>query len=149
MSDTNEKHTPLPKYFMIIAVLALLWNAMGVFNFFSQVLMGEDTIANMAAEKAAYFKNYPIWLKVVFGLAVFPGFLGAIGLLVKKEFATLGFLVSLIAVILQMGYTTFMLDSVGVLGTFLGGVLPFLVVLIAAALYYWSMKGIARGWLTE
>lgn len=148
MTDTNENHSPIPKYFMGIAIFALLWNAMGVFQFFSQILMSDEKIAAMATDQAEFFSSYPIWLKVVFGLAVIPGFLGAIGLLAKKEFATLGFLVSLIAVILQMGYLVFMTDALKIFGTSYV-IMPLLVVLIAAGLYYWSMKGIARGWLTE
>lgn len=148
MTDTNENHSPIPKYFMGIAIFALLWNAFGVFQFFSLVLTSEETIASMAADQAEFFSSYPIWLKVVFGLAVFPGFLGAIGLLAKKEFATLGFLVSLIAVILQMGYLVFMSDAMKIYGPSYA-ILPLLVVVVAAGLYYWSMKGIAKGWLTE
>lgn len=145
---TEEQTVTIPKVYWIVAGVALVWNLMGVFNFFSQVLMSEETLAAMPEAEQALYNAIPTWLNVIFGLAVFSGLIGCIGLLVKKEFATLFFLISLIAVLLHMGYTTFFMNTAEVMG---GGtyVMALLVTLFAAFLYYWTMKGLRKGWLTE
>jgi len=148
MTETKDTTTPLPKYYMALAIGALLWNLLGVGAFFMDTLMSEEAIAALPEAEQELRKSFPIWTKVVYGLAVFPGLIGAIGLLVKKEFATLFFLISLIAVLLQMGYTLFMTDVIEVRGMG-AAVMPVLVILIAGYLYYFSMKGIQRGWLTD
>ena len=49
--------------------------------------------------------NVPAWVTAAFAIAVFAGALGAIGLLLRKSWAVKLWFLSLIAVIIQMGYT--------------------------------------------
>lgn len=148
MTDTNEKHTPIPKYYMALSIAALLWSLLWLYFFLTHMLMSEEGIAGMEELKRELYESTPVWHNEVFGLAVIPGLLGAIGLLVKKEFATLFFLISLIAVLLHQGYAIFMTDTMNVMGPKVG-VLALATVLISCFLYYFSMVGINRGWLTD
>ena len=51
----------------------------------------------------------------------------------RKRWATTWFLVSLVAVVIQFGYTLFVMDAIGLLGT--GMALPFPLVIIAFAVF--------------
>jgi hypothetical protein len=78
---------------------------------------------------------------------VFSGLIGAIGLLLRKRWATTYFLVSLIAIVVQFGYTLFVMDAIALLGPAMA--LPFPIVIAAFAVFLLWFARYARrhGWI--
>ena len=70
--------------FWIIAIIALLWNLSGVAAFAGDILMTEEALATLTEAQQELYKSTPVWLKFVYGVAVFSGTLGCILLLMKK-----------------------------------------------------------------
>jgi len=134
--------------FWIIAVIALIWNVMGVMRYLQQAYKSESFRAIFNEEQLALIDSTPVWVTGVFAVAVFSGVLGCILLLLRKKWATPVFLVSLLAVLIQMGNSFFMTNAVEVFGTFEAIIMPIIVIAIAIFLYWWSKRCAANGWIS-
>ena len=77
--------TKTPMWYWITASFFLLWNVMGVLSFFGHTFISEDYLAKLSVQEQALYGSYPLWTIVVFGIAVFSGFLGSVGLILKKK----------------------------------------------------------------
>ncbi|WP_290627345.1 hypothetical protein [Altibacter sp.] len=132
--------------FWIIAIIALIWNCMGVFQFLSMSLMKEELQQAMTVEQIALVDSLPSWYTAVFATAVFGGLLGSLFLLIRKRWAIPMFLISLVAVLVQMLYWLLATAAMDVYGT--GAVvMPLLVIIVAIFLYYYSKGAAQKGWL--
>ncbi|MDG3583683.1 MULTISPECIES: hypothetical protein [Galbibacter] len=143
----NQLSTKIPWWFWFVAILALLWNFMGVGAFISDVTMTDEALQALPDAQRELYENNPMWTKIVYGIAVFGGLLGSIGLLAKKKWAKPIFVVSLIAIFIQMGYSLFIAKTPEAYGS-VAYIMPVLVILIAAFLIAFSNRAIKRGWLT-
>ena len=100
----NIKKKPSTKFY-IIAVLALIWNLMGVGAYLVQAFMTDEMIATLPEEQQAEFLvEHPAWYTALFALAVFGGALACILLLARKKLAYYLFIVSGVCAIAQQGY---------------------------------------------
>ena len=104
MDDNTNKPTSA---FWIISAVALLWNIMGVIAYLGQAYMTEEVLKALPQEDQDYYSNVPAWVTGVFAIAVFAGLFGCVGLLMRKKWATILFVISLIAVIAQFIYNFF------------------------------------------
>jgi hypothetical protein len=140
-----ENKTP-PKWFKMVVIVALLWNLMGILNFFMQLTITPEALASYPEAEQELIKNAPLWSMIAFALGVFGGTVGSLGLFLKKAWSKTALLISLIAVTLQMGYWVFFTQAVAVYGpsTY---VMPFIVVAIAILLYRLATNGIRKGYL--
>ncbi|MCL1634777.1 hypothetical protein M2650_09055 [Luteimonas sp. SX5] len=139
--------TARPTSFWVIAVAALLWNLLGLAMFYLQVNMSPEQLATMTPEQRQVYEGTPGWLNIAFGVAVVSGVLGAIGLLIKKKWAVALFLISLIAVVVQMAGAFAATPAWAVYGA-AGLIMPVVVLVIALLLWRYSGKAAARGWLS-
>ena len=84
----NTQPTP-NKSFLIIAILALLWNIMGLFQFimaaFMKELMLETYSETYTEQQMELFLNTPSWYYVFFGVCTFTGVLASIALILKRK----------------------------------------------------------------
>lgn len=142
MTNTNK----LPITFLVIGIVALIWNILGLLNFFSQTMISAETLAALPLEQQELLTSTPLWLKVVFGVATLSGVIASVGLLMKKAWSVPLFFLSLIAVLIQMTYSTFATNAVEVQGSF-AYVLATIVMLYALFLWYYAKKALSKGWL--
>ncbi|GHC51709.1 hypothetical protein [Ulvibacter litoralis] len=133
--------------FWIIAIVGLIWNLMGVYNFFLTVTNSASFRAQYTLEQLQVLDAGPSWMHVVFGIGVITGTLGCLFLILKKKLAIATFAVSLVAVLIQMGFSTFATDSVKVFGIGMGIVMPIIIIAIAIFLYYYSKGATQKGWI--
>ena len=134
---TEQAKTPI--WFWIIAVLALLWNIMGLAAYFQQFMMSAEAFAALRPEQQELLISQPFWLTGAFATAVFAGFVGSISLLLRKRIAVRLFLLSMLAVFIQFGGLFMAFDYANVL---IGGewIMPILVPVSAIALYLYARK---------
>jgi hypothetical protein len=128
--------------FWVIGAIALIWNVMGVINFFEQ--MNPNVLAAYRASERAIVEGRPLWATIGFAIAVFGGALGCLLLLLRKSGAYYLFVASLLGVIVTMTHTL----GVGIdfgLGEILGIILMPLVV--AAFLIWYSKHAKSKGWI--
>ena len=135
-----------PKWFKPIVIIALLWNLIGVINFFIQINLSEEAIAALPEPEQALMNSTPLWSLVAFALGVFGGAIGSLGLLIQKKWAFYPLLLSLVGVVAQMTYWLFFTQAVDVYGSETY-TMPVLVILVAFFLLRLAKKGIKKGYL--
>ncbi len=129
--------------FWIVGAVALIWNVLGVINFFAQ--MNPDVLAAYRESERAIIEGRPAWATGAFAIAVFGGALGCLLLLFRKSAAYYLFIVSLLGAIVTMTHTL----GVGIdfgFGEILGIILMPLVV--AAFLIWYSKQADSKGWIS-
>jgi hypothetical protein len=126
----------MPRYFTVIAIILLLWNLMGLAAFAMQYTADLTELAKTDPTTAQAFASMPVWVWVVYAIAVGAGTLGAIALLMKKAVAASLFLMSVIAVIVQFGYTFLGTDLLAVKGPAAMAFPAFIVVMAIVQLLY-------------
>jgi hypothetical protein len=129
--------------FWAIGAVALVWNVMGVINFFVQ--MNPDTLAAYRESERAIIEGRPTWATGAFALAVFGGALGSLVLLLRKSAAAYLFIASLVGVIVTMIHTLGVDIDFGI-GEILGIILMPLVV--AVFLIWYSKLAENKGWIS-
>ena len=117
--------------FWAIAVVALIWNVLGVINFFVQ--MNPDMLTAYRESERAIIEGRPAWATGGFALAVFGGALGCLLLLLRKSAAFYVFIASLLGVLVTMAHTLGLGIGLGI-GEIVGIIL---MPLAAAALLIW------------
>ncbi len=137
----------LPPWFWIIAILALLWNLMGVLAFFSDLNQEPPDLTGFAQNEVDYYNSFPSWTKIVYGVAVFGGVLGCIGLLLRKLWSKHILGISLFAVLIQFGFSIGRLAKYDMLSAD-KLIMPALVVLIAIGLIVFARYASNKHWLT-
>lgn len=137
--------THAPRWFTIFAILALLWNLLGVMAFVMQATMSPEALAAKPEAEQALYNNYPVWALIAFAVGVFAGTLGSLLLVMKKNLAGPVLWISLIGVVIQMGYGIFIARSHEVLGTS-ALAMSVMVVVIAAYLVILAAKAKKNGW---
>ena len=93
-----------------------------------------------------YYENVPAWVTGAFAIAVFAGVFGCVGLLMRKKWATILFVISLIAVIVQSAYNLIIQEFVEVSGEKM--IWPILVFVIALFLVWFSSNATKKGWIS-
>jgi FtsH-binding integral membrane protein len=132
--------------FWIIGVVALLWNLVGIMAFAMQMLVTSEALESLPAAERELLASSPVWLEFVYGVAVFGGTLGSILLLMKKASAYRVFLVSLIAILIQMLYSILFTKSMEVYGP-TALIMPVLVIAIATFLLWYTKTSQVKGWI--
>ena len=128
--------------FWVIGAIALIWNTLGVVNYFVQ--MNPDVISAYREVEQAIIVGRPAWATGAFAIAVFGGAIGSLLLLLRKSGATYLFIVSLIGVVGTM------IHALGVDADFGPGEIAGVIVmpLVMAAFLIWYAKYTqSKGWL--
>ncbi len=129
--------------FWLIGAVALIWNVVGVINFFMQ--MNPDVLAAYRESERAIIEGRPAWATGAFAIAVFGGAIGCVLLLLRKSAAYYLFIGSLLGVIVTTTRTLGAGIDFG-LGEILGIILMPLVV--AAFLIWYSKQAESKGWIS-
>lgn len=143
---TSNQDAPT-KAFWIICIIALLWNLMGIMSFIMEVFMSPEALAALPEAERALYENTPLWIHIVFAIAVFDGTLGCVLLLMKNKLAIPMFVISLVAVLAQMTHWLLLTNAMEVYGPE-SVIMPTLVIAIAAFLVWYSYKVKANGWMS-
>ena len=135
MENQSKKATTT---FKIIAVVALIWNLLGVFNYLGQVYLTDEAKALLPQESQDFFAHAPAWYTGAFAIAVFAGVLGCLLLLLRKPLAKSLLLLSFIAVIVQSIYNFFIQTDMAISTSGAGG--GIVIILVSVFLVWYSRK---------
>jgi hypothetical protein len=136
MSD-NSNGQP-PTWYYLVAVAALIWNAMGVMAYVMQVMATPEALAEAyTPEQVALLMAVPAWATSATAIATHFGLLGCVILLLRKSAATWIFVISLVAIVVQDIYLFVLSDSIAQFGTS-PIFMQTAVLLIAMALVWYS-----------
>ena len=129
-----------PGWLRIVALLGLLWNLFGVYQYLMTVGLvgGADQVAADAT---------PAWVKGAFAIAVFGGALGCVGLLMLKRWSKLLLLLSLLAVLAMDAWIFLMSGLAGTMPPAELGI-TISVIVVAILLVWLAYDADKKGWLT-
>lgn len=144
MSDNHSSIAP--KWFLIVGIVALIWNLMGVAAYVMQVMMTPQDLAALPEAQRAVYEVTPAWATAAFAIAVNFGALGCLLLILKRKLAFPVLLLSLLGVVAQMTYVFLLSNSFEVFGP--GGmIMPFMVLVVAIYLVTLARSATTKGWL--
>ena len=136
-----------PKAYWWVAILALVWNLLGLAMFVMQVTMDEARLATLPEVDRQIFLATPAWLNAMFGIGVIGGVLGALGLLLRRRWAVPLFLTSLVAIAVQL-MGAYLVTPVWQASGAAGLALPVMLVVIALYLWWYARDAAAKGWIS-
>ena len=134
-----------PKWFVPVAVLALLWNLLGCFFIAQDVMLTPEDVAKLPPDMQAVNAGRELWMVIGSVVAVVAGALGSLGLVLKRRWATPLFVLSLAGLIAQdLGFVLIARTTpIPMAGWILQGV----VFVVAIALLLFARKAATAGWL--
>ena len=137
---TNVTIQKPPMWFLVISIIALVWNALGVFAYLGQSLMTDEMLAQLPEADQQMYANLPSWYISAFAVAVFAGTIGSLGLVIKKKWAFYVLIISLVAAIAQMYYLAFVLKMANTMTP--------LIIIVGMALAWLADYATKKGWLS-
>lgn len=142
---SEQSNNKAPAWFMIAAVILLVWNLFGVMAYIMQVTMSPDALAALSDEERLLLQTTPAWATAAFAVAVNGGALGCLLLLLKRNLAGFFLQLSLAGVLVQMFHSFFMSQSFEVYGP--GGMaMPVMVIIVAIYLVILAAIAKSNGW---
>ena len=136
----------VPGWYWAAAAVALLWEAMGCYAYLTQVSMDSAALARLPAEQREIWAAMPGWAVGAYAVAVWGGLIGALGLLLRRRWARIAFAASLVAVIVQFGWTFLATPILSTMGGS-AAAFPAFILVVAALLLRFSAFASKRGWL--
>ena len=145
MATTAQARTPA--HLWIVGGLALLWNCFGAYDYvmtrmhniayIAQSMPGTDPNAALA-----WIAQMPIYAQIGWGLGVWGGLAGAILLLIRSHYALWAFAVSMVGIVLGMGYQLLLAPPLP--GASNGKSIQYLVILVGAGLLAYAQAMVKR-----
>ena len=136
----------VPRWWLPITILALLWNLVGCMAYLMDVRMTPEQIAALTPAQQELLNGRPAWAVAASAIAVWGGALGSLGLILRKRWALPVLIASLLGVLGQ-DFAMFVLADVTAVYGIVPLVLQCVVLLIAIGLILLARRGIARGWI--
>jgi len=142
---TVETRTATPKHLWVVGILALVWNAIGAFDYLMTQTRNEAYMGQFTPEQLAYFYGFPAWVDATWAIAVWGAVLGSVLLLLRRRLAAPVFAVALVAMVITTIYNYGLSNGLEVMGG--AGPLVFSIVIfvIGVALVVYSRAMAARG----
>ena len=140
MTDMTNK---TPWHLWLVGVIAVLFNAIGAFDYVMSMAQGRGSYmasAGMTPAQIAHYEEMPIWMIAVWTIGVWGAMLGSVLILLRDKRAFLVFAVSLAAFLVSLIYTYVLTDG----GEIMGGQMAIASAVITALLlffmwYSWLM----------
>jgi len=114
----TDPPTKTPWHVWLVGVIAILFNAIGVFDFVMSRAQGAAYMASagMTPDQIAHYLGMPGWMTVVWAVGVFGAFLASIFLVLRRKLALPVFLLSLAAFLVSLLYTYVLTNGGAVMG---------------------------------
>lgn len=142
---TTAGRSDVPAWYWVAAVSALLFECLGCFFYLAEVRLTPEQIAMLPLDQAAMLSARPAWYYAAFGVAVWVGLAGTVGLLLRKTWAVPALLISLVAVFVQFSSIAIVPEMRTVTSDALLG--PILVALVCYGIFMLARLAKRRGWL--
>jgi hypothetical protein len=133
-----------PLHLWIVAVVALLWNAVGAYDYIATQLRLEGYMSQFSQEQLDYFYAFPAWAVAAWATAVWFAVFGSLALLLRRRLAYPLFTISLAAMIVSTVHSFALTNGAEMMGS--GGVVFSGVIAVISILLVWYSKSmVARG----
>ena len=138
MSEANVK-TPI--HLWIVGILALLWNAIGAFDYFATQTRMESYMSKFTPEQLEYFYGFPAWMDAAWAIAVWGSLLGALALLMRKTWAVTLFGLAILGLLVSTVYNFVISNGAEMMGS--QGVIFTVIIWVIALLLFFYARAMA------
>ena len=142
VNTTNDARIKTPWHLWLVGVVAVLFNAIGVFDFVMSMTQGASYMASagMTPDQIAHYQDMPAWMTAVWAIGVFGAFLGSVLILLRNKLAWPVLAVSLAAFLLSLVYTYVLTDGGKIMGQQMAVTSAVIAGLLAFFIWYaWTM----------
>lgn len=143
----NQAMTKAPVHLWIVGVLAVLWNAMGAFDYAATQLKLEFYMAQFTQEQLEYFYTFPSWMDAAWAIAVWSSLLGSLALLLRKSWAVGLFGLAILGLAVSTVYNFVLSNGLEMMGT-AAAMFTAVIWVIAVLLFFYaramSKKGVLQ-----
>jgi hypothetical protein len=138
-----------PWHIWLIGIIAVLFNAIGVFDFAMSMAQGAEYQARggMTPEQIAHYQGMPGWMTVVWAVGVFGAFAASVLLLLRRKLAFPLFVLSLAAFLISLFYTYVLTNGGAIMGqqmAITSAVIAGLLVLFSGYSRLMAARGVLR-----
>lgn len=137
--DSSSASSQTPWHLWAVGALSLLWNGMGAANFVMTNAGSEAVTSQLTEPQLAFFNAMPMWLIIVWAVAVFGAVLGSLLLLLRTQFAVPVLGVSFVAMVITTIRNYLFANAIEVTGTE-GLVFSLIIFVIAGLLFFYAVK---------
>lgn len=113
----RDAGSKVPVHLWIVGGLALLWNAVGAFDYLATQLEFEPYMSGFSEEQLAYFYGFPAWTVSAWAVAVWGAFFGAIALLLRSRWSVWLFGASLAGIALTSLHNFVLSNGAEIMGS--------------------------------
>jgi len=138
----NQSAVKTPVHLWIIGTLAVLWNAIGAFDYSATQYQLASYMEQFTPEQLEYFYAFPSWMDAAWAIAVWGALLGSLGLLMRKSWAVWLFGVSILGMVISTIYNFVLSDGLAVMGS--GGAIFTAVIWAIALLLFFYARAMAK-----
>ena len=141
MTSTTVK---APWHLWLIGIVAVLFNAIGAFDFVMSMTQGAKYMASagMSPEQIALYLDLPVWMKAVWAIGVWGAFLASILLLMRRTLAFPIFALSLAAFLVHLFYMYVLTKGGEIMGAQMAVVSAVIAILLL--IFSWYARAMAK-----
>ena len=133
--------------FWIVAVLSILWNAFGVFDFWMTSSGDEKHLKDFDPKMIEWIAAFPFWRRAMWAIGVFAGLFGALALLARRRIAITLLLANTVLMVLGfVGHDILLADGIRMYGQ-LGLITSVVLIAVAAAQWAYADRAGKQGFL--
>jgi hypothetical protein len=136
-----------PAHLWIVGILSLLWNCFGAYDYVMSHMRNAQYLASSMPgvdpnAALAWMDSFPVYAKIGWALGVWGALLGAILLLIRSRYAVWAFTVSLLGIILSIGWQIAVAPKLAGAEGMMYTLMPVIIILIGVFMlwYAWSME---------
>lgn len=142
MNDIPAARPPI--HFWIVAIIAVLWNAVGAFDYVATQLRLESYMSAFTEEQLDFFYGIPTWAVASWAIAIWSAVLGSLAMLFRLRWAVHLFIVSLLAMLVTSFQNFVLSNGAEIMGT--GGLIfSAVIALISIFLVFYNRAMLKHG----
>jgi len=143
MQEAVQARTPA--HVWIVGILATLWNAFGAYDYIMTQTNNAAYLSQFSAEERAFFDSFPGWMEAFWALGVWGALIGSLLLLIRSRYAVHAFGLSLVGIVVGMGYQYLAMEAPESLTTGAMAVMPWVILAVGIALFVYARNQAAKG----
>jgi len=140
----NATTSKVPRHLWIVGMIAVLWNAIGAFDYAATQFRVEAYMSQFTPEQLEYFYGFPAWAVASWAIAVWSSLIASLGLLLRKVWSVGLFGLALAAMVITFLYNFVLSDGLSMLGTG-GAIFTAVIWAIAIFLFFYARAMAKRG----
>ncbi len=138
-----------PWHLWLVGVIAVLFNAIGVFDYVMNMAQGSSylTSVGMTPAQIAHYEQFPAWMMAVWAIGVWGAMLASVLILLRRKVAVPVFAASLAAFMVNLLYTYVLTDGGEIMGRGMAITSAVITALLLFFMWYsWLMtkRGVLR-----